>query len=139
LIEFAFVALNDELLVFSLINLCVFIPLLPDPGHSQVIISQLKPVLNGDIFVDLLLLALFVLKVLELLPHDETLRTTNLLCVLQLEIRLLAVLLLGGVQHNDPVLAVLNKEFRVLSIETLVEIVQECHQNEQRDDRYERD
>jgi hypothetical protein len=111
LIEFAFVALNDELLIFSLIDLGVFIPLLADPSHSQVIISQLKPILNSNIFIDLLFLALFVLKILELLPHDETLRATNLLCILQLEIRLLAVLLLGGVQHNDSVLAVLNKEF----------------------------
>jgi hypothetical protein len=111
LIEFAFVALNDELLVVSLIDLCVFIPLLADPSHSQVIISQLKPILNGYIFFNLLFLALFVLKVLELLPRNETLRTTNFLCVLQLEIRLLGVLFLRGVQHYDPVLAVLNKEF----------------------------
>jgi hypothetical protein len=73
LIEFAFFALNDELLVVSLIDLGVFIPLLADPRHSQVIISQLKPILDGDIFFDLFFFALFVLKVLELLPHDEAL------------------------------------------------------------------
>lgn len=129
---------NYHLFIFASVYLSVFIPFLADARRS-LIIRKLKPIFNGDIILELLVLSLFVLQVVELLPHYETLRTASIVLLMQFKIWLLTVLFLWRVKHHDAVLAVLSIELWILTVEALVEIVQHSHCNEHRDEAYERD
>jgi hypothetical protein len=80
-LKYLSISVNDQLFIVASVDLCILIPILPNPCHPEIVISQLKPVLYGYIIFDLVLLTLLVLKVLELLPHDEALRSAHLLQV----------------------------------------------------------
>ena len=129
------------LLVLSLIELCVFVPLSVHVVPSLLILAVSphffikQPLSLFLVFLVIIVCILFVslLHIVELLPDDEATRAAAAFGArmsLVVAAAVLRLVLLWCIKHLNPVFLVLVVEFRILKVENLVEIVQECHCNE---------
>ena len=125
----------DHVIVFEGINLGVSI----EPPCSLIFISQLKSILNRNVlFFLLLILLLFVLKIIHLLPYNEALGPSIFPDLVKLKIRFHFVSLgLLRIWLALLISFVFFIEFSVLSVETLVKVVQKGYYYEKTDERNE--